>query len=410
MTKTGGKSRVNVHDNADFVYSYGWNRTMMHAIGGWPEENDNIIERNRIFFNAFALILFVVLPQSASLSVFWGDLNAVIECFSVTLAINLSLLKLLWLGVQRPTVQNLLEMMAQDWLEPRTLEENEEMMKMTKIVRLISSLSFYGTISLFVAYVSVQILIGFEMRNDPNVDPRLSIGFLYTSVFPFDTSSLSIFIPIWIFQFFMTYVSMASYSSPDSFIGMFVFHQCGQLKLLRRKLETIVDKETIENPQKFWKKLGEIVKRHEHLNERASDIEENFNKVFLAVTLVSIFATCTQGFAVITLLRETDGNFPVLKMIFLLVFTTYDLGHFFVYCLAGDILMTESSNFGVSLYNSRWYDLSPKEAKSVLIFTSRCIIPQQITGGKFVVLSLPLFATVVKTSASFLSVLLAMKM
>lgn len=46
------------------------------------------------------------------------------------------------------------------------------------------------------------------------------------------------------------------------------------------------------------------------------------------------------------------------------------------------------------MYNSEWYNLGPSEAKSVLIFTSRCIIPQQITGGKFTTLSLPLFANV----------------
>ncbi|XP_028982543.1 odorant receptor 13a isoform X2 [Diachasma alloeum] len=410
MTKAGGKSQVNgsVYENEDFVYSYGWNRVMMHAIGGWPEDNDNFFMRNRIFLNGLALMLFVILPQSASAAVFWGDLNAFIECFSVNLAVNLSLLKIVWLGVQRSTVQNLLKLMAGDWLMEKTLEEHEEMLKMTKIIRLISSLSFYWTLCLFAAYVSVQILVGFELRNDPNVDPRLSIGFLYTCVFPFDTSPLAVFIPIWIAQFLCTYLSMAGYSSPDSFLGMFVFHQCGQLKVLRRRLERIVDEKTMENPRVFWKKLGEIVERHEHLNERASEIEENFNKIFLAATLVCIFATCTQGFAVITVMK-TEGDFPVLQMIFLLVFTTYDLGHFFVYCMAGDILMTESSNFGVSMYNSQWYNLAPTDAKSVLIFTSRCIMPQQITGGKFTVLSLPLFANVVKTAASYLSVLLAMK-
>ncbi|THK33252.1 odorant receptor 13a [Diachasma alloeum] len=410
MTKAGGKSQVNgsVYENEDFVYSYGWNRVMMHAIGGWPEDNDNFFMRNRIFLNGLALFLFNILPQSASVPVFRGDLNALIECLSVNLAISLSLLELVWLGIQRPTVQKLLKMMAEDWLMERTVEEHEEMMKMTKIIRLISSLSFYGTICLFIVFVSVQILAGLALRNDPNVDPRLSIGFLYSCVFPFDTSSRSVFIPIWIGQFFCTYISMAGYSSPVSFLGMFVFHQCGQLKLLRLRLEGIVDNETMGNPREFWRRLGKIVERHEQLNERTSEIEENFNKIFLAAAIDCIFVTCTQGFAVITVL-QTEGDFPVFQMIFLFVFTTYDLGHFFVYCLAGDILMTESSNFGVSLYNSQWYKLAPNEVKAVLIFTSRCILPQKITGGKFTALSLPLFANIVKTAASYLSVLLAMK-
>ncbi|XP_063978360.1 uncharacterized protein LOC135163100 [Diachasmimorpha longicaudata] len=411
MTKESGEVQVNgsIYEQEDFIYSYGWNRVMMHAIGGWPEENDNFFMKNRIFINCLALILFVILPQSAGMAVFWGDLNAFIGAFLVNLAVNVSFLKIFWIGIQRSTVEHLLKMMAEDWLMEKTLEEHQEMMKMTKLVRLISSLSFYGTLALFTAYVSAQILLGFELRDDPNVDPRLSIGFLYTCVFPFDTSSLAVFIPIWLVQFFFTYVSMAGYSSPDSFLGMFVFHQCGQLKLLRRRLERIVDEETIGSPRKFWEKLGKLVMRHEHLNERASEIEEEFNKVFLAIVLICILTTCTQGFTLITLLEETEGGFPVLQMIFLLVFTTYDLGHFFMYCMAGDILITESSSIGVSLYNSQWCNLAPNERKSILILTSRCVIPQQITGGKFTILSLPLFANVVKTAASYLSVLLAMK-
>ncbi|XP_063978359.1 odorant receptor 47a-like isoform X2 [Diachasmimorpha longicaudata] len=381
---------------------------MMHVIGGWPEDTDNFFMRNRIFLNGLALFLFNVLPQLASVPFFWGDFNAVIDYLSLNLAITLALVELVWLGIQRSTVQKLLKMMAEDWLMPRTLEEHEEMMKMTKIIRLISSICFYSTICLFVAFVLSHMLSALALKNDPTVDPKLSNGFLYTCVFPFDTSSLPVFIPIWIGQFFCSYISMAGYSSPVGFLGMFVFHQCGQLKLLRLRLEGIVDKETTENRREFWKKLGKIVERHEQLNERTLEIEENFNQIFLAAAVDCIFITCTQTFAVITLL-QTEGTFPVFQMLFLFICATYDLGHFFVYCLAGDILMTESSNFGVSLYNSQWYELAPNEVKAVLIFTSRCTRPQKITGGKFIDLSLPLFAKIVKTAASYLSVLLAMK-
>ncbi|XP_063994825.1 odorant receptor 67c-like [Diachasmimorpha longicaudata] len=411
MTRLEIKSGVNqnLYKNPDFVRSYGWNRTMMHLIGGWPEENDNFFMRNRLFFNSLAIMLLINLPQTATLPVVWGDLNAVIDFFSVNLAVNLSLMKIIWLGIHRSTITNLLKLMAEDWLMETTHEEREEMVKMTKIIGVISSLSFYGTLSLFATYIPAQIVLQLQLKDDPNVDSRLSIGFLYNCVFPFDTSSLSVFLPIWICQFFMTYVSMAGYSSPDSFLVMLVFHQCGQLRVLRRRLERICDEKTLANSREFWIKIREIVNRQMHLNARVSAIEEKFHKVFLAVTLSCILTACTQAFVVITMLQSSEDGFPVTKMIFLLILATYDLGHFFIYCLAGDVLMNESSKFGETAYNSRWYDLSTNEAKSVLIFTSRSRLPQQISAGKFTVLSLPLFTTIVQTAMSYLSVLLALK-
>nr|AXM05168.1 odorant receptor [Campoletis chlorideae] len=397
-------------DNAKYVYAYGWNRFNMGVIGVWPEPNEGFLLRHRAW--AYSLLIFVLIwiPQFASVSVFWGNINETIECLSTNVPVGVSVMKLVVFRYQRKVLSSLLQLVEEDWTLPWTKEQEETMMIPTRISRIISLLSVTVTSGLLVAYVASGIWFGYQNFNNPNIDPRLSIGFLYSAVFPYDTKKMKWFIPTWIGQLAGTWFSMIAYSGPDAFVAMLVLHLCGQLAVVRLNLKNIVDKSESIDPIVFRAKLKSIVERHEELNRRNAMIEDAFNAMLLAQMLVCTITFCFQGFAMFsTVMDPREGGFPILGMTFFVLHAIYTIMHLFVYCWVGDVLIVESTDIGFSPYESNWYLLNPAEIRALMFVTHRSRTPLQITAGKFCCFSLEMFTSIMKTSMGYLSVLLAMK-
>ncbi|XP_032669907.1 odorant receptor 22c-like [Odontomachus brunneus] len=80
----------------------------------------------------------------------------------------------------------------------------------------------------------------------------------------------------------------------------------------------------------------------------------------------------------------------------------------FIYCFAGEYLTAKSKTIGDAAYDSLWYNLTSKKSRILLLVILRSQKRLTITIGKIMDLSLERFTSVVKASASYVSVLLAM--
>ncbi|XP_043685289.1 odorant receptor coreceptor-like [Vespula pensylvanica] len=92
----------------------------------------------------------------------------------------------------------------------------------------------------------------------------------------------------------------------------------------------------------------------------------------------------------------------------LIIFYSYAFGvlsTLFVYCYIGECLIQESSNLSNAFYRYEWYNVSPTNLKMVNICMLRMKKPQQLTSGKFFVLSLASFTDILKTTMGYLSLL-----
>ncbi|XP_043685152.1 odorant receptor 45b-like [Vespula pensylvanica] len=81
------------------------------------------------------------------------------------------------------------------------------------------------------------------------------------------------------------------------------------------------------------------------------------------------------------------------------------LSTLFIYCYIGECLIQESLNLNTAMYRYEWYNVSPINLKMVNICMLRMKKPQQLTAGKFFVLSLASFTDILKTSMGYLSLL-----
>lgn len=77
----------------------------------------------------------------------------------------------------------------------------------------------------------------------------------------------------------------------------------------------------------------------------------------------------------------------------------------FMYSYVGESLQCQGDDIIQSVYDSSWYDLPNSLSKNVIFVMMRSNAPLQLTAGKFFSMTLATFMDVIKTSASYLSVL-----
>ncbi|XP_032669890.1 odorant receptor 67c-like [Odontomachus brunneus] len=80
----------------------------------------------------------------------------------------------------------------------------------------------------------------------------------------------------------------------------------------------------------------------------------------------------------------------------------------FVYCFAGEYLSAKGRMIGDAAYNSLWYDVSVKKSRIMMFIIMRSQKRLTITYGRIMEFSLECFTNVLKTSVSYMSVLIAM--
>ncbi|XP_011301055.1 odorant receptor 46a, isoform B-like [Fopius arisanus] len=186
---------------------------------------------------------------------------------------------------------------------------------------------------------------------------------------------------------------------------MLILHCCGQLKLVELSL-TQLGINYVKNGQSFQVVLRHIVKKHQSVCQFVKSLEKLFNFPWFVELVGCTLMFCFQGYNVLKLLHA-DGS-GVFQIGFIIFSTFGILIQFLLNCWAGECLISQSSKIGYAFYTSQWYTLRPSDARSLMMMGFQKTRPLTLTTWKFSVLSIRLFLRVMKTSLSYLSVLLVM--
>ncbi|XP_024867630.1 odorant receptor Or2-like [Temnothorax curvispinosus] len=78
-----------------------------------------------------------------------------------------------------------------------------------------------------------------------------------------------------------------------------------------------------------------------------------------------------------------------------------------LYCVVGEILIAKCEDIHHAVYDYAWYLLKPNDARNLMLIMIRADRPLYITAGKIFPMTLSMFCSLIKTSAGYISVLLA---
>ncbi|XP_072752159.1 odorant receptor 13a-like isoform X2 [Anoplolepis gracilipes] len=84
-------------------------------------------------------------------------------------------------------------------------------------------------------------------------------------------------------------------------------------------------------------------------------------------------------------------------------------GHMCLYCAVGEILVNQCNQIHYAVYNYKWYTLDSRNARGLIFLMIRSSKPIYLTAGKVFPMTMATFCNLIKTSASYISVLLTTK-
>nr|XP_012223779.1 PREDICTED: odorant receptor 13a-like [Linepithema humile] len=293
-------------------------------------------------------------------------------------------------------MKTLMSYMARDWSAAVDKRDRRTMLHITKISRNLSITSTLMAYGVVIAYVTFRCI---------EIQQTGCRQMLLRAYFPYNATESPLYELTFLGQYVaITYVA-TSYAAVDTFIATLVLHTCGQLSNLRHELTNLHACTRAE----FQKKLGNIVRKHIHLNRFAETIEDSFNMMLLMQMLGCSMQLCFQCLQAFMSVIDEANELFVFQFTFLMIFVVYILLQLYLYCYIGETLLVESTKIADAAYECSWYNLSAREAKSLVIIMCRARSPLHITAGRFCSFNRELYSEVLKRSMGYMSCIYALK-
>ncbi|XP_071556202.1 odorant receptor 10-like [Temnothorax nylanderi] len=382
--------------NADIAYAFTPFKTFALPLGIWPLQKYNTFSLVRSIVCCFILTVMMIL---VFLEINFGSGNAYVQLdnFEIIICDILGLLKVLSFRIYAKNLIRNFSSAVDDYLTIDTEEKRTIMRRHAYMGRIVC----YSI--LFMAYfASTTFMLVPMIADDTEVKVNVSINDV--SELPLAITfwgemhiSTSLFVLISTLQYTVMILICTSNVGNDSLFVAITLHVCGQLELLKIGFSNYSMKK--END-----KFSILTARHRYLIEHAELLVDILSFVLLVQMLFSCLVISLMGFQFILALKTHD--------VVMIIKTTTVLGglmlQLFVYSIVGDYLKCQMEEIADSIYSCNWYNFPLKLMRNVVFVIMRSQEPVQLLAGKFFVVNIKSFMTILKSSLSYISVLRVM--
>ncbi|XP_014485152.1 PREDICTED: odorant receptor 43a-like [Dinoponera quadriceps] len=377
-------------------------------VGLWPPDNRDICKsirpKFRLVYNFITLLFIATIPALASLIRVWGNMILMIDNLQYSLPTLMALFKISIIWYKQEALASLTDMIRNDWIKMKMEEERVVMLKCATITR---ALAICGVSILLGTFTSAFILpwFGLTTRQVTNLTDS-GKPLLIQSYYFHDVSKSPQFELTLLAQGIVVLTGGVSYTAIDNFLGLLVLHVCGQLENLHSRLTQM------EKYPNFIAVLKYNVQDHIRLIRGSYHcrsvqiIDDTFDLVLLGMIVCFGIMFCLQGFLIVNVAKQ-EGQFSFMQLIWFAAAILYTLLHMCLYCGVGEILVTQSERIHRATYEYAWYTVEPKIAKNLLLIMLRSDNSLHITAGKTFPMTMATLCNLLKTSAGYISVLLA---
>ncbi|KAL6266488.1 hypothetical protein P5V15_003337 [Pogonomyrmex californicus] len=395
---------MDISKYSDFVWAVELNRFGLELVGLWPKM-DEAVENDFTSDLRIGIIFIIVtfvsgIPLICSLIRVRHDMILVIDNLQITLPLMVVSMKLIMMRWKRTAILPIIKMMAEDWMALKPDIERNVMLKRGRTARLIIICGYMLMISAFTMII-IFPCFGVPFRRLTNLTDRNKPLPLQTYYF-YDTDKSPQFEFTFIIQAMTIFLAAITYTSVDAFLGLSILHICGQLENFRRRLVNLVSCKNFDNA------LCENVIAHLRLIRFANRIEDTFSLMMLGLVFYFGIVFCLYGFLLLTVITDNETNDVTFSRIFYVISGVITLlVHTFLYCGAGELITGQCEAIYRTLNDLEWYKLDSKNARCLILLIIRTSEPFRITAGKIIPLTMTTFCSLLKTSAGYISFLLA---
>nr|XP_033206041.1 odorant receptor 22c-like [Bombus vancouverensis nearcticus] len=389
----------------EYVRNFLVQETLLKVVGIWPTRNGSSFGRW-----IFAMMTQISTIYSLSLEVYRHclDIDDTMDAFVMDLSSIVSLAKLFIMRRNSKHAYVLINSVLKDWSAVDDSRHEDIMTKYYKRGRIVSLtilyLGYASGLSFIVKALPFGEILPFKMfqnsaNSSANLKGSLEMNYFLASYCVFGSLPLLQQICVLILQAMHIFVNAVAHCANDGLFFSLTMHLCGQFEVLKMNF-------TKFELQQFGyhKKLRFLVKRHCQLLMLANDLEQTFNMIILVQLLMSALLICVEGFVFLVCLATRD-NVGALKSVVLMVTLLIQL---YLYAYAGDVLESRSNEIAHGVYDSPWYQPRGHVARDLMMIINRGHRSYHVTAGKFLSMNMFTFKEILRSSASYLSVLKVM--
>ncbi|KAL0134007.1 hypothetical protein PUN28_001127 [Cardiocondyla obscurior] len=332
-----------------------------------------------------------------------SNISNLIDALSITLAYSFGFFKLISLWSNRRLFHYIKISIEEDWnnVDDHDKSVSYVMVSNADLSRRCSNTLISIHAAATICY-SVANLIQLEFKDNFNVSSR---ALPVKMEFPFEIDSSPLFEFLVVGQMFHMASIAVLVATIDCLVITLVLHVSGQIDILRQELLTLVThSDKISQCDSIFASIRILINRHQRIILFSSSIEELYSDIALMQFMSNTIVICCIGFTIIDSLAK-EGVTAMLKSAIFYVAVTLEA---FIFCFSGEYLSAKSKSIGDAVYQTLWYNLTPAQCRILLFVILRSQKRLTITAGNIMDLSLVGFTSMMKASASYMSVLHAM--
>ncbi|XP_012538689.1 odorant receptor 67c [Monomorium pharaonis] len=383
----------------DFEWAVKLNRFTLNFIGLWPNIAQN--PRQKLMCNFRVLVtlmglISLLIPSIHSLIKIFGNSLLMLDNLQFTLPVISCLIRIVILWWKKEAIIPIMNMITKDWIKLKSNSERRLMIRRAHSARIIIICS-YCIMGLGCFFVAILPIFGVTMRLTPNItDPGKPMPL--QTYYIYDITKRPQYELTLISQIIYVAIAMMAYTGIDNFLSLVVFHICGQLDILKNRLQQL------DKYINYHEMLKCCVAKHIRLLRAIDIIEDTYNIILFSLFIYFAILFAFYGFRMITLFDEgNDMSFAHLLYFVSTVFNIF--GHMCIYCILGEMLMAQCNKIYYAAYSNKWYTLNTKTVDDLFFMMTRGSKPIYLTVGKVSPVTMATFCSLVKTSVGYISVL-----
>ncbi|THK32905.1 putative odorant receptor 71a [Diachasma alloeum] len=381
--------------NLFFLYSY-----VLTIYGAWPLSDDTLFLKCRVTFAACQMIYLTAICI-IKLIIQCGSSEDIIDAFLLLVVCILVCSKSILLYVHRDKLASVVLSSVEDWNTTESEHYRKMMSERANFCNIVTKL-FYsmGMFVLFIYILKVMVLDVIYVMDEDSVNGTLILqkNYLLPGGCVFDGFGNVVFYFVVINQAVQLSISCSINLGGDALYVALTLHLCEQCEIMKLRFEKFGRSDSLEKNRKH---LNALIARHQDLMTRAETLEDVYNQIILMQMLMSVLLISVGGFSFLISLNGGDV-IGAAKNICVMQFM---LAQSYIYTFPADDLKEQAEGLLRALYSSQWCDMPANIMKDIVFMMMRINVPPYYTAGKFFYMTRQSYMTVVKTAASYLSVL-----
>ncbi|XP_008549292.1 odorant receptor 22c-like [Microplitis demolitor] len=379
-------------------------------IGRWPYQSS----RQSLVIVAVIWIAFILqaIPQIIAIVTHFDDREVLLEALAPFIIDIMFVAKYMNSIYNAELMINLFERMKQDWKLLSRAKEKCILEYHTNIGRLISTgyAGFaYTTTAIFLSEPILPRVINYFSKSNESVPLKFALPLEYI-IFEKENHYWLMLAITNMFAINMIIVTI----SCDIMFITFVQHVCGLFAVVGFRIENSPTGKISDSRQEgvslrknshdvSYKHLVSCIRSHRRALEFVKLLEETFTGTFGVVVALNLPMISITGLQLITQSNTVEQTLKYLT------FALAQVLHLFFDCFLSQNLTNMSSQIPQCIANMKWYNISKKSQKLILLMTMRSQTPCKLTAGKIMELSIENFGMMMKTSGSYFTMLLSMQ-